>query len=136
MRYDTKTTLVLRSDLLAWQMANVAAFLTGGLAGVFPEIVGEPYSDANGRLYTPLVREPVFIYGADAAELQRTLQRAASRNLRFAIYTETLFKTTNDRDNRATVAANPTDRLDLVGVGLHADRKTIDKIINGLKFLA
>jgi hypothetical protein len=136
MRYETKTALVLRTDLLAWQTANVAAFLTGGLAGAYPEIVGEPYSDANGRLYTPLVREPIFIFAADAAALQRAHQRAASRNLRFAIYTEALFKTTNDRDNRAAVAASPADRLDLVGIGLHADRKTIDKVINGLKFLA
>jgi hypothetical protein len=112
MRYETKTALVLRTDLLAWQTANVAAFLAGGLAGTFPEIVGEPYADASGRLYTPLVREPVFVYGADATGLQRTHQRAASRNLRFAIYTEALFKTTNDRDNRAAVAASPADRLD------------------------
>src|SRR5579885_1850514 len=99
MRYETKTALVLRSDLLAWQVANVAAFLTGGLAGVYPEIVGEPYADASGQLYTPLVREPIFVYGASTTELQRT------------------------------------DQLDLVGIGLHADRKTIDKVINGLKFL-
>jgi len=136
MRYETKTALVLRVGLLPWQTANVAAFLAGGLAGVFPEIVGEPYADASGRLYTPLVREPVFVYGADAAALRRTHQRAASRNLRFAIYTEALFKTNNDHDNRAAVAACATEHLDLVGIGLHADRKTIDKIVNGLKFLA
>jgi hypothetical protein len=126
----------LRVDLLAWQMANVAAFLTGGLAGAFPDIVGEPYADAAGRLYTPLVREPVLVYGASSAELQRTHQRATSRNLRFAIYTEALFKTNNDRNNRAAVMASPPDRLDLVGLGLHADRKTIDKVVNGLGFLA
>lgn len=135
MRYETKTALVLRADLLAWQTANVAAFLTGGLAGAFPEIVGEPYADASGRIYTPLVREPIFVYGADVAALQRTHQRAASRNLRFAIYTEALFNTTNDRDNRAAVAACATDQLNLVGIGLHADRKTIDKVVNGLRFL-
>ena len=33
MIYDTKTALVLRRDLAAWQVANVAAFLAGGLAG-------------------------------------------------------------------------------------------------------
>lgn len=136
MRYDTKTALVLRGDLPAWQIANMAAFLTGGLAGVYPEMVGEPYADESGQLYTPLVREPVFVFGADAAELRRTHQRATARNLRFAIYTEPLFKTSNDRDNRAAVAACASEQLDLVGIGLHADRKTIDKVINGLKFLA
>ena len=134
MRYETKTAIVLRSDLLPWQIANVAAFLAGGLAGFFPEIVGEPYRDGSHRLYTPLIREPVFVYGATGAELARTHQRAMTRDLRVAIYTAPLFATTNDIANRAEVAQHATDALDLVGLGLHADRKTIDKVTGGLKF--
>jgi len=134
MRYETKSALVLRSDLLTWQIANVAAFLAGGLAGFFPEIVGEPYCDASLRLYTPLIRAPVFVYGATAAELTRTHQRAITRDLRVAIYTEPLFTTTDDIANRAEVALHATEALDLVGLRLHADRKTIDKITGGLKF--
>jgi len=136
MLYPTKTALVLRSDLAAWQKANVAGFLSGGLAHRFPEMIGEPYRDADMHRYTPLVREPIFIYGADAAEIRRTYERARSRDLDFAIYTESLFKTANDIDNRASVAACTREQLDLVGLGLHADRKIIDKVINGLKFLA
>jgi hypothetical protein len=45
MMYNTKIALVIRADLLPWQIANVAAFLSGGLAGTYPEIVGEPYRD-------------------------------------------------------------------------------------------
>lgn len=136
MMYSTKTALVIRADLLPWQLANVAAFLSGGLASTYPEIVGEPYRDGDGRLYTPMIREPIFIYGATSTELMRTHGRAVHRALRFAIYTEPLFKTTNDADNRASVAATSTAALDLVGLGLHADRKIIDKITNGLTFLA
>src|SRR5260370_23695750 len=125
MQYETKTALVLRADLLVWQVANVAGFLAGGLAGAFPEIVGASYADANGRLYTALVREPIFVYGADAAGLAHTHLRAVSRHLRFAVYTVALFKTNNDHDNRASVASMPAERLALVGIGLHADRKGI-----------
>ena len=135
MMYSTKTALVIRADLLPWQVANVAAFLSGGLAGTYPEIIGEPYRDADGRLYTPMIREPVFIYGAASSELSRTHGRAINRGIRFAIYTEPLFKTSNDADNRASVAVTPTVALDLVGLGLHGDRKTVDKITGGLKFL-
>ncbi|HVT51692.1 MAG TPA: DUF2000 domain-containing protein [Dongiaceae bacterium] len=135
MLYPTKTALIIRADLAAWQKANIAAFLAGGLVHRFPEMAGEPYRDADRHLYTPLIREPVFVYGADAAELRRTYDRARTRDLDFAIYTEPLFKTTNDADNRASVAACTREQLDLVGLGLHADRKIIDKVINGLKFL-
>src|SRR6516165_2736564 len=85
MIYSTKTALVIRADLLPWQVANVAAFLSGGLAGTYPEIIGEPYRDADGRLYTPMIREPVFIYGAASSELSRTHGRAITRGIRFAI---------------------------------------------------
>ena len=136
MMYTTKTALVIRADLLPWQVANVAAFLSAGLAGTYPEIVGEPYRDGDGRLYTPMIREPIFVYGATSVELTRTHGRAVNRGMRFAIYTEPLFKTTNDADNRASVAATSTAALDLVGLGLHGDRKTIDKITGGQKFMA
>ena len=43
-----------------------------------------------------------------------------------------LFATGNDVDNRAAVAGVPTDALDLVGLGLHAERKEVDKVIKGL----
>lgn len=136
MIYETKTALILKADLAAWQLANVAAFLAGGLAASHPEMKGEPYRDGAGRSYSPLIREPVFVYGATVEELRRTHQRALSRELVPAIYIDAMFTTTNDADNRAAVAAAPADALDFVGVGVHGPRKTIDKVINGLKFLS
>ena len=136
MIYETKTALVLRKDLAPWQMANVAAFLAGGLAGTHAHLMGEPYLGSNGRAYTALIREPVFVYGATLEELQRTHQRALSRELVPAIYIEPMFATTNDADNRAAVAAAPVEAMDFVGIGVHGPRKAVDKVVNGLKFLS
>lgn len=136
MIYETKTVLVIRRDLAAWQMANVAAFLAGGLAGTHGHMMGEPYKDAAGRAYTALIREPVFVYGGTVEELRRTHQRALSRDLVPAVYIEAMFGTTNDADNRTAFAAAPVDALDLVGLGVHGPRKIVDKVANGLKFLA
>ena len=136
MIYDTKTAVVLRKDLAAWQMANVAAFLAGGLAGTHAQMMGEPYRDADDRSYTALIREPVFVFGATLDELRRTHQRALSRELVPAIYIEPMFHTTNDADNRAAVLACPADSLDFVGIAIHGSRKVIDKVTNGLRFLS
>ena len=107
MLYDTKTALVLRGDLLAWQIANVAAFLAGGLAASHGHLKGEPYRDASTRTYSPLIREPVFVFGGTVEELRRTHQRALSRELVPAVYIEEMFKTANNADNRAAFAAAP-----------------------------
>ena len=133
MRYDTKIAIVVRDDLATWQKLNVASFLAGGLVGASPELAGEPYQDASGRFYGSLIRQPVLIFAASAAELTNGLQRAQQRGVRPHLYTKELFATGNDVDNRAAVAAVATDALDLVGIGLHAERKEIDKIIKGLK---
>ncbi len=133
MRYDTKIAIVVRDDLATWQKLNVASFLAGGLVGSSPELAGEPYRDASGRFYGPLIRQPVLIFAASAAELTNVLQRTQQRGIRPHLYTKDLFATGNDIDNRAAVALVATDTLDLAGLGLHAERKEIDKIAKGLK---
>lgn len=136
MIYPTKTALILIDDLAAWQKVNIAAFLTGGLMHGFPEMAGEGYRDQDDNNYLAMIREPVFVYGADTQTMRRTYERARSRGMAFSIYTRPLFATSNDVDNRASVAATPAAELDLVGLGLHGERKLVDKIVNGLKFLA
>jgi hypothetical protein len=136
MLYETKTALVLRHDLAAWQVANVAAFLAGGLTGTNTHMMGEPYKDGSGRAYSALIREPVFVYGGTVEELRRTHQRALSRELVPAVYIEAMFKTANDADNRTAFAAAPVDALDFVGIGVHGPRKVVDKVMNSLKFLS
>ncbi len=131
--FDTKFCIAVRDDLAQWQKLNVTAFLCGGLTGAHGEVVGEPYRDGSGEIYAPLVRQPILIFKASREELTRTLARALSRNVRAAIYTEELFATGNDADNRAEVVGVPTDELNLVGLGLFAERKPIDKITKGLK---
>jgi len=133
MQYDTKVAIVVRKDLETWRKLNCVSFLAGGLAGLFPEIVGEPYRDGSGTVYGPLVRQPILIFEADAAALTRTNDRALSRDVTPLIFTADLFATGNDRDNRAAVASVERNALDLVGMALHADKKAVDKIVKGLK---
>jgi hypothetical protein len=51
-----------------------------------------------------------------------------------AIYTRELFETGHDEANRAAVAAVASDDLDLVGLALRAERKTVDRIVDRLRF--
>ncbi|MBD3845010.1 DUF2000 family protein [Bosea sp. SSUT16] len=133
MRYDTKIAIVVRENLATWQKLNVASFLAGGLVGTSSELAGEPYQDGSGRLYGPLIRQPVLIFAATGEELTQVLQRAQGRGVRAHLYTYELFATGNDVDNRKAVAGVATADLDLVGLALHAERKEIDKIVKGLK---
>ena len=134
MEFDTKVAVVLRDDLAVWQKANVTAFLLSGIAGSNPSLVGEAYIDGSGNRYLPMLRQPILIYAADAAGIRRAYERAMQRGVQdLAIYTNELFSTPHDDANRAAVAAVPADELDLVGIGLRADRKAVDKVLDRLR---
>ena len=133
VRFDTRVAIVIRPDLALWQKLNVAAFLASGIGGSIGEVIGQPYEDAEGTAYLPLCRQPITILEADRAVLSSALQRALDRELRIAVYTEQMFLTTNDDDNRAAVKAVPRDQLNLVGIGVYGPRGAVDKALKNVR---
>ena len=65
--------------------------------------------------------------------MREVYDRAMKRNMRFSIYTEELFKTYNDDDNRAAVAAVNSENLNLVGMAIRSTKRQIDTVVKGLK---
>ena len=134
MQFDSKIAVVLLDDLEVWQKTNVTAFLVSGIAGTVPGVVGEPYRDASGNEYLPMFVQPVLVYAGDRDALRRAYERTMSRGVTPAVYTRDLFETNHDDANRAAVAVVAADDLDLVGIAFRAERKTVDKIVDRLRF--
>ena len=98
-----------------------------------PSVVGEPYVDGSGNRYLPMLREPVLVFQGDAAAVRRAYERAMQREVdQLAIFTLELFETTHDEANRAAIAPVAAEDLDLVGIALRAERKTVDKVVDRL----
>jgi hypothetical protein len=133
VRFDTKIAIVVRDDLETWQKLNVTAFLAAAVAAAADGVIGEPYEDASGRKYLAMLAEPVLVFGGSAEQLATAYGRAVGRDVRLAIFTEELFGTGNDVDNRAAVAAVPSDSLRLVGLALYDDRRVVDKVLGRLR---
>ncbi len=133
VRPDTKIAVILREDLPTWQKLNMTAFLVSGVAHTAPESIGEHYADADGTKYLPMFGQPVMVFAADAEGMRRTIDRALSRDVVPAVFTDELFATGNDIDNRAAVAAVARADLRLAGLALRADRRDVDKITKGLR---
>ncbi|EQD83298.1 DUF2000 domain-containing protein [Saccharopolyspora spinosporotrichia] len=125
--------MLLRDDLESWQRLNVTAFVVSGIGTASPEVIGEPYADADGTAYLPMFRQPVLVFEGTKEVLTAAHGRALSRSLPMAVFTSDLFGTGNDRDNRAAVRAVGTDRLDLVGMAVHGPRNAVDKVPKGAR---
>jgi hypothetical protein len=133
VRFDTKIAVVLRGDLEGWQQLNTTSFLVSGIAQRAPEVIGEPYEDADGTRYLPMFRQPVLVFEAGKEILTAAHERAVSRDVLLSVFTADLFTTGNDRDNRAAVRAVHRQNLDLVGIAVYGPRNTVDRIVKGAR---
>ncbi|MFF4574125.1 DUF2000 family protein [Streptomyces sp. NPDC001410] len=133
VRFETKIAVLLRADLEPWQRLNVTAFLVSGLGSQVPEVIGDPYEDADGASYLPMFRQPVLVFEGTKETLREAHTRALARALPCAVFTADLFTTGNDRDNRAAVRAVRTADLDLVGLAVYGPRNGVDKVLKGAR---
>ncbi len=124
--FDTKISIVVREDLATWQKLNVVAFLTSG-------VVGEPYEDAAGNVYNPLLIQPTIVLSADRETLRTIYRRAMERRIRLSLYIEDMFSTGHDAANRATVKLYAPVAMNVVGLALREDKKVVDKITKGAR---
>lgn len=131
--FDTKIAVILRDDLPVWKKLNVTAFIVSGIAATVEGVVGPRYVDGSGKSYLPMFRQPVLVYSASDEELRRAFSRVSERELDMSIFTEDLFDTGHDDDNRAAVAAVPTDELRLVGIAVRGEKARVDKALKGLR---
>ncbi|WDT92482.1 DUF2000 domain-containing protein [Streptomyces sp. SCSIO-PteL053] len=125
--------VLLRDDLETWQRLNVTAFLVSGLGTAAPEVIGEPYEDADATAYLPMLRQPVLVFEGAKETLTAAHTKALARSLEVAVFTSDLFGTGNDRDNRAAVRAVGRDSLDLVGLAVYGPRNAVDKVLKGAR---
>lgn len=136
MTFPTKIAVLLRDDLATWQRLNVTAFVVSGIAGTAPQLLGEDYVDADGTRYLPMFGQPVMVFEGDAATLTTVHRRAvqnAERSVVCATFTEELFKTGNDEDNRAAVRAVHQADLRLAGMAVHGPKNAVDRILKGAR---
>ncbi|WNZ10523.1 DUF2000 domain-containing protein [Streptomyces sp. 11x1] len=132
-RFDTKIAVLLRDDLATWQRLNVTSFLVSGIGPAIPEVIGEPYEDADKVAYLPMFRQPVLVFEATKEVLKAAHARVLSRALPRALFTSDLFATGNDHDNRAAVRSVATGELDLVGLAVYGPRNGVDKVVKGAR---
>jgi hypothetical protein len=94
--------------------------------------MGENYVDGSDIVYLPMIKQPIMIYSTNRQKIKTVYKRALKRELSFSVYTEELFSTPNDVENRAAVRAVKSEDLNLVGLALLGQKKAMEKVLKGL----
>jgi hypothetical protein len=131
--FETKIAIVVREDLATWQKLNVTAFLMTGIAGASPQIIGEPYRDADKNTYLSLCIQPIIVLSADSEALKAIHRRALEKQVPHGLYIEEMFTTGHDAANRAVFAEYSPATANVVGLALREDKKIVDKITKGAR---
>ena len=126
----------MREDLTTWQKLNVVAFLMSGVVGANSGLIGEPYEDAAGNRYNPLMIQPAIVLSADRKTLKTIYGRAMERRVPFSLYIEDMFTTGHYVANRATVKQHAPDAMNVVGLALRDDKTFFDTITKGARMHA
>ncbi|AYG59547.1 DUF2000 family protein [Rhizobium jaguaris] len=129
--FDTKIAIVVRNNLQSWQKLNVTAFLSSGIVGQFPDVIGEPYRDRAGNTYNALSIQPMIVLSADETTIAAIHRRSLERGVISSIFIEEMFSTGHDVANRAVFSEFAPEDAKVVGIALRADKKIVDKITRG-----
>jgi hypothetical protein len=76
------------------------------------------------------------VLSSDGATLSKIHARALERAVPASVYIEEMFSTGHDAANRAVFATFGPDDAKIVGIAMHADKKTVDRIIKGARLHA
>ncbi len=133
MIFDTKVAILVLDDLAMWQKLNVTAFLATGIAGAAPEAMGDVYEDAAGRHYARLFGQPMLVFAATPADLQRAHRVSLERDLTRAAYVRAMLATGHDAANRDVFRKDDPSAPDLVGLAVRGPKKDTDKATKGAK---
>ncbi len=78
-------------------------------------------------------QQPIMIHSATGDQMNDLLKKALTKDVVISIFTQELFNTFNDEDNRTMVANFKTDELNLVGLGIRGKKNHVDRLLKGFE---
>ena len=77
--------------------------------------------------------QPVIVLAADAEAMRSIHRRALERGIVTSAYIEEMFATGHDAANREVFSRFAPEDARVVGIGLRAERKIVDKVAKGAR---
>ncbi len=135
---EKKCVLIINKDLPAGVVANIASVLSITLGHKIKDLVGPDIRDKRGSLHPGLTQLPIPVLGAAADQVKMLREKiAAPENIDTFIADFTTFAGKARTYHEYTRALTDADEKDIEyqGIAVFSDRKTLNKITNGLSLL-
>jgi hypothetical protein len=127
-----RCVIVVDADLPPGKAANAAAVIALTFGQRHPGLVGDPLTDASGLAHPGLIPIGIAILAASQDELVTLRARGAAGGCDVVDFPLQGQQTTRYGDFLLAVAAEPTEALRYVAVGLVGRKKAVAKLVANL----
>lgn len=129
MIVDKKMAIAVSDHLLIEQKLQVVAFLTSGLVAQHSDVMGTPYEDFEGNLFSPLMTCVPNICCVDEMAIGNMHRRAISQSVRVAVFVDEWFDTAKDEARRAMFQRFDPNTVNVVGIALYAPHDIVAQVL-------
>ncbi|MFG6426410.1 MAG: DUF2000 domain-containing protein [Muribaculaceae bacterium] len=136
--YAYKCVLIVDNTLPTGIIANISAVLSMALGKTNPEIIGKDVKDASGIIHAGITQLPIPILGASKTELRHIRERIKDMNeIENSIvdFTTLAQSCLTYEEYEKRIAETSEDELEYIGIGIIANKKTINKCTGNLKLI-
>jgi len=119
--FSRRAVIVVRTDLLGWQSANVVAHIAAYLGNALKDsfATGSVFTSADGTDYPRNAQYPIIIKSAaTSGELTSLLAEVRAQGMLHLGFIREMIETTDDAEIVRILATKPDADIELLGVGL------------------
>lgn len=129
MIIDKKIAIAISDHLLIEQKLQVVAFLTSGLVAQHSDVMGAPYEDFEGNLFSPVMKCYPHIHCVDEMAIGNMHHRAISQSIMITVFVEEWFGMADDEARRAIFQHFDPNTVNVVGMAIYAPRDTVAQVL-------
>jgi hypothetical protein len=131
-----RLVIVLNESLPAGKAANAAAVLAMTLGQRHPELIGSPLEIADGKTYPGLTPLGISVLSGSDEDLKSVLVNGTSRGCDITVFPLEGQQTTHYEAFLEAVALQTEGSLQLLGIALAGEKKSVRKVVGKLKLFA
>ena len=129
-----KIAIALNENLGPGLLANAAACIASGLFDKESDLLGEQIDGAECT-FIPITKIPILIVKQNKKLWKELLDRAKKNNLKYMVFTREGQSTTSYEEYIERVKGKKLDEIEVVGIGVLGENKSVDKFAGDLPLL-
>jgi hypothetical protein len=133
--FSRKMTIVLREDVVSWQLTNtvghIAAYLGNKMSEPFD--TGEFFVSKDGVNFPRNSQFAVVVLRATKDELRNLEMRLRHTDLSRIVYVQEMIDMIDDEELARTLGAIQSDEMDILGIGMFGSKEELKVLTGGLK---